>query len=655
MNQDIRRKQKKRDLSTQLKTVQQLFKQAFVINKNPYPWGKAFTAGIAAALPVFIGMLLGHLEYGLLAGIGAFTYLYVFDIPYVQRAKKIFWAMLGISFSVFLGTLLAPYPIAVALAMGLIGAIAIYIFGALKIAGPSAIFFVLSFALATGMDVDPSLAPLRGGLVLLGGVLSWILSMLGWFKNPHGPEMKAVKQVFLALADVFDCLGTDGWNQARAKMFSALTKAEETLVSGYSPKTSTIQLKRLFLLNEHASKVYLDVLDYSLEQHQPVPKELGESVRAIALTIGTNKKNDAIILQPIEMDHRIQTFFEKIYDADAIMNESVARINQDLKVSKPSLKTILLGAFDKNSIVFRTSVRYGVVITIAAFIAYFLDFERSYWIPLSCAAVMSGATIIATFHRTVQRMIGTIIGLIIAGIILSVVHNGYVISLIILFLTFFTELFIVRNYGLAAMFFTPSALVITEYTSQVFDFSFFAGVRLIDIVIGSIIGFIGAALVGSRSASNLLPHYFAKTIRSQSQLLLSLFSESNENLSYDENKERGKMVTNLTNLQIVYNTALGELFSNKKRLHAVWPIYFSIEQLGYYLDSSLKLNQRPILPEKDQAQLLFILESLAMAIDKNQTTTVKNVPEIEGYQKIQNEIIELQKAIRFKETELGTN
>ena len=40
MNQDIRRKQKKRDLSTQLKTVQQLFKQAFVINKNPYPWGR---------------------------------------------------------------------------------------------------------------------------------------------------------------------------------------------------------------------------------------------------------------------------------------------------------------------------------------------------------------------------------------------------------------------------------------------------------------------------------------------------------------------------------------------------------------------------------------------------------------------------------------
>ena len=71
------------------------------------------------------------------------------------------------------------------------------------------------------------------------------------------------------------------------------------------------------------------------------------------------------------MDHRIQTFFEKIYDADAIMNESVARINQDLKVSKPSLKTILLGAFDKNSIVFITSVRYGVVINNRGFYRLF--------------------------------------------------------------------------------------------------------------------------------------------------------------------------------------------------------------------------------------------------------------------------------------------
>ena len=64
--------------------------------------------------------------------------------------------------------------------MGIIGASVFFIFGALKITGPSAVFFVLSFALATGMPVDKS-APLRGGLVLMGGALSWIICMLGWF------------------------------------------------------------------------------------------------------------------------------------------------------------------------------------------------------------------------------------------------------------------------------------------------------------------------------------------------------------------------------------------------------------------------------------------------------------------------------------------
>ena len=133
------------------------------------------------------------------------------------------------------------------------------------------------------------------------------------------------------------------------------------------------------------------------------------------------------------MDDRIQVFFEKIYNADAIMNEPVDRIDREVKVSKPSLKTIFLGAFDKNSIVFITSVRYGVVLTFAAFIAYFLDFERSYWVPLSCAAVMSGCYDYCYFSPYRSTNVWNHYWSIIAGVILSVVHNGYIISFIILF------------------------------------------------------------------------------------------------------------------------------------------------------------------------------------------------------------------------------
>jgi hypothetical protein len=52
------------------------------------------------------------------------------------------------------------------------------------------------YALVTSMPVDPSLTLLRGGLVLLGGVLSWLLAMLGWVVHPHKPETHAVKKVY---------------------------------------------------------------------------------------------------------------------------------------------------------------------------------------------------------------------------------------------------------------------------------------------------------------------------------------------------------------------------------------------------------------------------------------------------------------------------
>ncbi|HVI21495.1 MAG TPA: FUSC family protein, partial [Bacillus sp. (in: firmicutes)] len=137
-----------------------IIKQALAVNRKPFPWFKAFCAGVAAALPVIIGLLLGNLEYGLLAGMGGFTYLYVFNVPYAQRAKKLILVILGMTLITALGTLSAPYPLATALIMATIGAAVIFIFGALKIAGPSAIFFVLVFAMTTGMPIQPELAPL---------------------------------------------------------------------------------------------------------------------------------------------------------------------------------------------------------------------------------------------------------------------------------------------------------------------------------------------------------------------------------------------------------------------------------------------------------------------------------------------------------------
>ena len=84
-----------------------IIKQALQVNKRAFPWLKAFSAGVAAALPVMIGLAFGNLQFGLIAGLGGFSYLYVFNIPYAQRAKKIFSVVLGLTIVTYLGTISA--------------------------------------------------------------------------------------------------------------------------------------------------------------------------------------------------------------------------------------------------------------------------------------------------------------------------------------------------------------------------------------------------------------------------------------------------------------------------------------------------------------------------------------------------------------------
>lgn len=624
-----------------------ILKQALTVNSKPFPWVKAFSAGLAASLPVFIGLLFGHLEYGLLAGLGGFTYLYVFNIPYAQLAKKLFFVVIGMTLVTVLGTLAATYPLAIAILMGMIGATSIFIFGSLRIAGPSAIFFVLVFAMVSGMPENPGLAPLRALLVFLGGSLSWVMAMAGWLFNPYRAEESIVKRVYIELAKFIESVGTNHFNESRHNMISVLREADETLTAGYIPWRETDLFKRLFLLNQNANVIFMYMNEYFMDAQEKLPQELGQTVRKLAN--GFDKKNKGVyekILQPCGMDEKVSQLFGKVYDADAIMNEPTTKINQFIQPSKLSLKTIFGGAFDKNSIVFITSLRFGFMTIIAAIIAFELELVRSYWVPLSCVAVMSGATIVATHHRAIQRGIGTVSGIIIASLILAMEPSGYIIALLILILTFITELFIVKNYGLAALFFTPNALLMAESTSVGnVSFSYFASARILDVIIGSVIGLIGVWLIGRKSASSRIPHTIEKTIRSQAQFLLVLFSEKGEGFIARKSRELRKMQINLRNLKTLYNTALGEIPIQRESIDYFWPIIFSLEHLAFLLEECSKEGNRPILSDTVLAQLLYACEMMANSANLPRSSSQKIIPEIKGYSTITKELMNLQNSI----------
>lgn len=625
-----------------------IIKQLFKINKIPFPWQRAINAGICAGFPVIIGVLINQIHLGLLAGIGSFSYLYVINEPYARRAKKIFFCALGISLSVALGTLLAPYPILIILMVGFIGGIAIFIFGVLKIQGPSAMFFVLSFLVSTGMPINQSEVFIRFSVVLMGGLFSWLMSMKGYFLNPHGPEIKVIKKLYLTLADFSEAIGSENINDMRNRTVNALKEAEEILLTGYIPWKNSFLFNRLSLLNEEANKLFLEMLELHVNKNKKLPKEFSDMIRKLSMAIDFKDEEKVKIVPYKNLDKDYDKFLQIIYDTEAIINLPLTYIGRGIKISKTSIIRKFTRACNKDSIVFINAVRYGAVLSISGIIAFSLPFSRPYWIPLSCAAVMSGSTVISTFRKSIQRSFGTIIGLIIAIIILKIQPEGFMIAIINMLLTALIELFIVKNYAIAVMFVTPNALLIAEASTQIHNVTYFATARITDILVGSAIGLIGTYIIGRRSASSRLPDLIVKLIDSQKKLLV-LLSTNNKESKNDMTKDmKEKMGLDLMNLKVAYNTALGEIPRNEEMLEMMWPVFFSLEHISYLLDQYCTTKGYLSLADEELSQMLLVLEKIAISIEQRIDIKPKKVSNIEEISQICEEFNAVQEALTIK-------
>lgn len=134
----------------------------------------------------------------------------------------------------------------------------------------------------------------------------------------------------------------------------------------------------------------------------------------------------------------------------------------------------------------------GFFIGGALLVAHALQLENPYWVPISCLAVLQGVSTKQIWQRSVQRILGTVIGMGLAYILLLFKLSNLELIIGILVLQFIVEMLIVRHYGLAVIFITPLTLFLADAGNAVVKTpNELIGVRLFDIVLGSIIGAIG--------------------------------------------------------------------------------------------------------------------------------------------------------------------
>lgn len=142
------------------------------------------------------------------------------------------------------------------------------------------------------------------------------------------------------------------------------------------------------------------------------------------------------------------------------------------------------------------SLIIGVSVGIAAFVGQILGLEKSYWVAISCVAIMQGATLNAVWLRQSQRILGTFVGMLLALWLIHIHFSNIQLALIMMFLMFMGEFSVVRNYALAMVFFTPFTIYLAEIGHFALkDAEVVIGTRMFDTIIGSIIGLCGGFMV----------------------------------------------------------------------------------------------------------------------------------------------------------------
>jgi uncharacterized membrane protein YccC len=113
-------------------------------------------------------------------------------------------------------------------------------------------------------------------------------------------------------------------------------------------------------------------------------------------------------------------------------------------------------------------VRLVVACAVAVAVAAPLGIHRAYWVVVAVVAILqNGHRLRLTALRGVHRVLGTVVGVGLFALLQLAHPAGVWLGVVLAALQFVVELVVVRNYGLALVFITPLALLISAQAGDV--------------------------------------------------------------------------------------------------------------------------------------------------------------------------------------------
>ncbi|MEN1966656.1 FUSC family protein [Lentibacillus sp. N15] len=627
------------------KTEFRSWRAIFQLRSAGYPWKTATRVALSMGVPLLIGAFLGDLSMGLLAAMGGMAAVYVNQEPYLQRAQRLLLIVIGFALSLGLGILAGSNVWLTAFVIGTVAMVAFFVCETWEFPKPSGYFFILVCAIGTGLPVGASQATPSALIAVVGGLWAWALAMAGGLLKPRGPEMEAVRDAYLEVAGFLAKAGTADAIFAQHNAMVALRQAQKSVQAAEMRRIArTGKTARLRQLVNQANALYLAGIELSAEANGRLTSNLSDNVRALADTIEHPEKAASMqISEPAKYSPARLRIQQELEFAVSVAEKETYETNQKIHLQRQSLIDMLKSALSRQSLIGPISLRMGITLVAATFIAVALGSDRPYWVPLTCAAVLNGASTATIFHRSIQRAVGTGVGIILGAVLLTLQSNPYMIAVLIMMLQFCIQFAIIRNYGFGVTFITPLALLMAESGRPGIDVASLISDRLFDTLTGCVIGLLGGLLLWRRASSVRLPVLLSKLIQREGEVLQRMLTnpDYNQGWKYTESLEdmRRKVETALINVRSVYDMAAGEPKRKRQGYETRWPTVVAAQRIGYLVIAGSKYTQGNYLGNEQLQQLKTLFKQLRYAARYQQNPDKDlQIPVIKAYPTIEKEL-----------------
>lgn len=614
------------------------------INRLNLDFYKGVRQGLLMIIPAIIGYLCGNFQFGLLVATGTLAHIYVFKGPSRSKLRTVIICNLAFAICMMLGTLTAKTPLVFGMTLLIVTVIPFYIFTALKIAGPSSTFFIVTFSLPINLPIAPEEALYRGFAILVGGILATMMVLITIAFSKNKAEEQAIQNDFKLISKLLHTYNDKSAFLKVAKTAVDSFKASDKLLitsTSSNDKLSRHFQKLLLLLHTSAQGIYSELLELNAKQIRPLPDELIEMMDHIIAQLDNSNENVRYWRKEVTVTEEFQNLFNHILKIDEMVHANEARIAYEADMRKPLYSKRIYQNLTLDSIVFRNTLRYTAIMMIAIFIALMFNFEKAYWIPLSAHTILLGTSTIHAIERGMARGLGTILGVLVLSVILLFSIPTPVAVILMGIAALFTEALVGANYAIAVVFITIQVILMNGLASQNLTINI-AFPRVIDVAMGIVIAIIGLFVLGQRTASALLPNVMAEVVRKEATLFHYLFSENQYKDDVYQKNTAMNLSVKLNNMTQVYNAANGELFSDKTLIQNYYPSLFALEEISFMLNRAMANEDRLTINEQLMGEYLATFENIAKHLELNTELVIKILPDLPQYNYIQSAMMNIQ-------------